>query len=193
MDGATIGSWKAMIRAIKYVFDTEDYKLELKPNKLPIAELVGISDSEFAGDKDTRISVYGYTTYYCGAPVSWKSKSGRSVTLSSTEAEYYASSEATKELVFLTNIIMDMGVKLKLPSTLMVDNVGAIYLANNHTTGQRTKHIDIRAHFIRELIVEGKIKVVFVRSADNDADIMTKNTSEDLFVKHSKKMMRLHN
>ena len=61
--------------------------------------LRGISDSEFAGDRETRKSVYGYVTYYCGAPISWKSKSGDSVTLSSTEAANYASSETAKELL----------------------------------------------------------------------------------------------
>ena len=70
-----------------------------------------------------------------------------------------------------------------------VDNTGAIYLANNFTTGPRTKHIDIRAHFVRELIINGILKVVFVKSEDNDADIFTKNVSEDLFVKHKEKLM----
>jgi hypothetical protein len=114
------------------------------------ATLKGISDSEFAGDRETRKRFYGYVTYYCGALISWKSKSGNSVTLSSTEAEYYASSEAAKELQFIQNLIISMAQKLELPITLHVDNTGAIYLANNYTTGPRTKHIDVRAHFVRE-------------------------------------------
>ena len=65
--------------------------------------------------------------------------------------------------------------------------LGAIYLANNYTTSQRTKHIDIRTHFVREFIEDGILKVIFVKSEDNDADIFTKNTSEELFHKHSKK------
>jgi hypothetical protein len=68
-----------------------------------------------------------------------------------------------------------------------VDNVGAIYLANNYSTSQRTKHIDIRAHFLREYIENGILKVEFIRSEDNDADILTKNTSEELFHLHAKK------
>jgi hypothetical protein len=58
-------------------------------------------------------------------------------------------------------------------------------LANNYATSQRTKHIDIRAHFVREFIEDGIIKVVFVKSEDNDADIFTKNPTEELFKKHS--------
>jgi hypothetical protein len=190
LDGATQAHWKAMIRVIKFVFDTKDYALKLKPKMINRKfELKGVSDSEYAGDRDTRISVYGYVVYFCGAPISWKSKAGKSVTLSSTEAEYYACSETAKELVFVNNLLKSMGINLNSPISLLVDNTGAIYLANNYTTGQRTKHIDIRAHFVRELIVDGIIKVVFVKSEDNDADVMTKNVSEELFLKHSDKLI----
>lgn len=80
-----------------------------------------------------------------------------------------------------------MGIEIELPITIRCDNVGAIYLANNHSTSQRTKHIDIRTHFVREYIEDGIIKIIFIRSEDNDADIFTKNTSEELFNKHSSK------
>jgi uncharacterized protein (DUF488 family) len=73
--------------------------------------------------------------------------------------------------------------------TLRMDNTGAIYLANNQTTGQRTKHIDIRFHHVRNLITDGIIKTKFVRTGDNTTDIFTKNTSETLFVKHSDKLI----
>jgi hypothetical protein len=72
---------------------------------------------------------------------------------------------------------------------LRIDNTGAIYLANNQTTGQRTKHIDIRTHFVRNMILEGIIKTLFVKSEDNTADVFTKNVSEDLFIKHTDKFM----
>ena len=80
-----------------------------------------------------------------------------------------------------------MGIEIELPITIRCDNVGAIYLANNHSTSQRTKHIDIRTHFVREYIEDGIIKIIFITSEDNDADIFTKNTSEELFIKHSSK------
>jgi hypothetical protein len=84
-DGVKPGQWKTMTRLIKYVLDTEDYGLKIKPVKTQeMLTLEGISDSEYAGDTDTRISVYGYIIYFCGAPIVLKSKSGKSVTLSST-------------------------------------------------------------------------------------------------------------
>ena len=161
----------------------------MKPNANDPVQLVAYSDSEYGGDRDTRISVYGYKIYMNGALISWKSKSGKSVTLSSTEAEYFACSEATKELMFVKNVLETMGIRIRLPMIVKVDNTGAIFLANNHTAGQRTKHIDIRTHFIRNYITEVTLKVEFVRTNDNDADINTKNTSEELFQSHTMKFL----
>jgi hypothetical protein len=131
------------------------------------------SDSEFAGDRETRASVYGFVIFVCDAPVSWKSRSTKSVTLSSTEAEYYGASETSKEEIFIKNIIesIDELPRLQLPMTLRMDNTGAIFLADNQTTGQRTKHIDIRVHHFQSLITDGIIKTKFVRTDDDTADI----------------------
>ena len=82
-----------------------------------------------------------------------------------------------------------MGIKVELPIVIKTDNVGAIYLSNNYTTSQRTKHIDVRVHFVRQFIEDGIFKIEFVGSEDNDADIFTKNTSEEIFDKQSKKLV----
>jgi hypothetical protein len=74
--------------------------------------LKGVSDSEYTGDKDTRISVYGYILYFCGAPISWKSNSGKSVTLSSAEAEYIAMSEISRKVIASRNLLESIGVSL---------------------------------------------------------------------------------
>jgi hypothetical protein len=192
-DGATPAHWKAMLRVIKYVIDTKMLALKLKPNysKDKKIYIEAYSDSEFAGDRETRASVYGFVIFVCGAHVSWKSRSNKSVTLSSTEAEYYGASETGKEEIFVKNILesIDELPRLQLTMTLIMDNTGADYLANNQTTGQRTKHIDIGVHHVRNLITDGIIKTKVVRTNDNTADIFTKNTSETLFVKHSDKLI----
>jgi hypothetical protein len=191
LDGATQAHWIAMMRVIKYVFETKNDSLQLKPSlENGLVTIRGVSDSEFAGDRETRKSVYGYVAYFCGAPISWKSKSGQSVTLSSTEAEYYASSETSKELLFIQQLCKSLHLKMKLPMIMNVDNTGAIYLANNYSTGPRTKHIDIRTHYVRELIVNELLRIEFIKTDENDADIFTKNLSEDLFDKHSKRQMK---
>jgi len=191
LDGATQAHWQALMRVIQYTLDTKALALKLQPKMDRKFSLVAYSDSEYAGDRETRASVYGFIVFFCGSPISWKSKSNRSVTLSSTEAEYFACSEAAKELRFIKNIIesMKQDSHLHYPLTLKIDNTGAIFLANNQTTGQRTKNIDIRIHYVRNMITDGIIQTEFVKSEDNGADIFTKNVSENLQNYHINKYM----
>jgi Reverse transcriptase (RNA-dependent DNA polymerase) len=111
-DGATEAHCKELLRAIGYVLKTEQLALKMKPIKNgELFCLQGISDSNYAEDKETRFSVYGYVVYFCGVPIAWKSKSGKSVTLSSTEAECFAISEVAKEILFVKQILECMGVQ----------------------------------------------------------------------------------
>ena len=95
----------------------------------------------------------------------------KSVVLSTTEAEYVAVSEVVKEIKFLYQVLRSMEIKVPLP----LDNVGAIWLANNSSVSERTKHVDLRAHFVRDMIKDQVIETNFVKSAENDSDITTKN------------------
>jgi Reverse transcriptase (RNA-dependent DNA polymerase) len=135
LDGATNAHWKSLIHTIKFVLDTQLYALRLSPfTRNGSLFLHGYSDSEFVGDRDTHKSVFGFITFLCGAPISWKSKACHSVTLSSTEVEYYAGSETAKEMLFIKSILETPGEKdkLHLPMLLCMDNTGAIYLSNGH-------------------------------------------------------------
>ena len=93
------------------------------------------------------------------------------------------------ELVFVKMLIESLGLKVKLPIQVQGDNIGAIFLAGNSTSGQRTRHIDIRYHYVRELVEQGIINISFVKTLENDADVYTKNLSADLFNKHTDKYM----
>ena len=192
MDGATYGNLKSLHRTIKYVIDSRNKCLALIPTRRNTKEweLYGLSDSDYAGDKDNRISVSGYIIYANGALVAWKSRGQKSVTLSSTEAEYVALSELVTEVLFVKMIIESMGMDVKIPIKLRADNIGAIFLAKNTTTSQRTKHIDVRYHFIRELIEDGTLEIEFVKTTENGADVYTKNTSSELFYKHTGEYMK---
>jgi len=156
-------------------------------------ELKAFSDSNYGGDRDSRRSVTGYVIYLLGVPLIWKSKSQRSVALSSTEAEYMAVSEVCADIMFLKQVLEFVGVSIQYPIEVHVDNVGAIFLANNATTGPRTRHIDIRYHYVRDFIEDCVIVVRFVPSGKNDADPYTKNTTEAIFNEHTKKYMMVHN
>ena len=82
-----------------------------------------------------------------------------------------------------------MNIEVELPNTVHVDNVGAIWLSNNCTTSDRTKHIDIRTSFVKEYQEDGKIIIKFVKSEENEADIFTKNTTNVIFSNHQKKLV----
>jgi hypothetical protein len=89
--------------------------------------------------KETRRSVTGYVIFMDGSPISWRSKGQKNVTLSTTEAEYVVLSEATRELKFIHQILMIMGVEVVLPIRVNVDNIGAIFLAKNRTASDRSQ------------------------------------------------------
>jgi hypothetical protein len=111
-------------------------------------------------------------------------KNTETVATSSSEAEYYALSEAAKDIKFIYQILTSIGIQVLLPIVIYVDNVGAIFLEENVTATNRTKHVDIRYHFVREFIYDGFLKIIFVQSKYNSSDIFTKNLSSDLYHYH---------
>ena len=109
--------------------------------------------------------------------------------MSSSEAEYVAMSEAVKEIRFVYYLLVSLGIAVKLPIIVRTDNIGAIFMAENASSGVRTRHIDTRYHFIREHLEDGFIKIIFVRTNDNDADIFTKNVNKETYEKHVEKFL----
>ena len=188
MDAPAPVHLKEMYKMIRHVLSMKRYglKFELRKDVIKWA-LKTLRDSDFASDKETRIIVFGYIIYICGIPIAWSSKGMKSVVLSTTEAEYMALSEVVKELKFIVQLLQTMNIEVELPITVYVDNVGAIWLSNNHTTSDRTKHIDIRTSFVKEYQEDGKIIIKFVKSEENEADIFTKNTTIVIFSNHQKK------
>lgn len=159
--------------------------LKLESKKAYEGEIIGYCDANYASNTDDRKSVSGYAIYYMGALVSWKSKTQQCVTMSSTEAEYVAMSMCVMEMDFVRQVIESMGFEVKLPMKLYVDNVSAIELAKNYSTSGRTKHIDVRFHYIREMIEQGMLELVFVPTNSNTSDIFTKNVSTEKYKSHS--------
>ena len=107
------------------------------------------------------------------------------VVLSTTEVQYVVVSEVAKEIKFLYQMLRSMEVKVPLPLKVHVDNVGTIWLANNSSVSERTKHVDLRANSVKDMIKYQVIEINFVKSSENDSDIMTKNQQgqHDLYPK----------
>ena len=127
MYGASQLQMRELRRVAKFTLDTKILGLHIVTIMYDcIWHLKALSDSDFANDKETRISVYGYIVFFCGVPIAWKSKSMKSVVLSPAEAECAAVSEEVKEIKFL---YQSMGIKVPLPIKIKVDNMGAILVS----------------------------------------------------------------
>ena len=190
MDGASMAQVTEMYRVINFVLVTKTLGLRMVPTfNDGIWKLEALSDSDFANDKNTRYSVYGYITYFCGVLLAWKSKSMKSVVLSTTEVEYVAVSEVVKEIKVLYRMLRSMEIKVPLPIKVQVDNVGAIWLANNSSVSERTKHVDLRANFVIDMIKDQEIEINFVKSAENGSDIMKKNQQRQHYMYAKSKLV----
>ena len=158
MDAPAPAHLKEMYKLIRFMLSTKDYGLKFGLMKdIKKWAQKALSDSDFASDKETRISIFGYIIYFCGIPIAWRSKGIKSIVLSTTEAEYMTLSKVVKELKFIVQLLQTMNVEVELSITVHVDNVGATWLSNNRTTSDRTKHIDIRTSFVKENQEDGKI------------------------------------
>ena len=124
-----------------------------------------------------------------GVPICWRSKAQKTITLSSAEAEWIALSEATKEIIFVLQLFEEMKIKIELPIVVNVDNMGAIFMSKNINTSSRSKHIDVRTKYVNEYVEDGKLKIIYVKTEDNDSDLYTKNLGSELHLKHSSKIV----
>ena len=109
--------------------------------------------------------------------------------MSSLEAEYVALVEAGKEIKFVIQVLESLMIKVELPIVVRVDNIGAIHMSENPSSGNQTKHVDVKYHYVREMVVDEFVKILFVRTDDNHADIFTKNVSADVLQRHRRHMM----
>ena len=185
MDKPNRSHYKEMTRVIKHVLDTRFKGLKIAPLLVELVwTLVVFSDSDWATDKNDRKSVSGYMIFLNGVLICWRSKGQSTVSLSSSEAEWYACSEAVKEIPFIVQILQFLGITVEVPIKVKVDNIGAIHMSSNTATSSRTRHVDTRTFFVKDFQNEGVIKVEFVRSEDNVSDIATKNVTGELHDKH---------
>jgi hypothetical protein len=169
---------KAGKRVLQYLKGTEMYSITLGgPQYIPNwIDIRLYTDSDYAGDRHTYRSTSGYVVFMAGGPVSWQSKRQSVVAQSSTEAEYIAMSELTKEgtwIRYLLKGVQYRGQDLD-PLTLSGDNQGALALAENPTFHRGSKHIAVRYHFIRQEVQKGRLQLAYVPTDRMPADGLTK-------------------
>lgn len=162
-------------RMLRYLKHTIEYGLQYRRDHKDV-ELVGFTDANWGGDKD-RKSTTGYIFIFAGAAISWNSRRQPTVALSTAEAEYMALSAAVQHALFLRNLLKELGFEQKKPTKIYVDNQAAMELANNGMTTQRTKHIDIKHHFVRDRIERREVTLEYISSQQMLADCLTKPVS----------------
>jgi hypothetical protein len=114
-------------------------------------------------------------------PIEWRSRSQKVTALSSAEAEFYACGEAVKEIPFVAQILLFLELYIETPVQVWIDTVGAIFMSENQTSSQRTRHMDCRWWFVSGLLEQGLIKIDFVKTKDNVSDIGTKNVNKETY------------
>lgn len=181
MEAPTVTHLKAAKRILRYLKGTVDYGLFYSSSEE--FQLIGYSDSDFAGDLDDRKSTTGFVFFMGSNAISWSSKKQAIVTLSSCEAEYVAVTACACHAIWLRRMLKEIGLPEHRASRIFVDNRSAQALARNPVFHDRSKHIDTRYHFIRECITKKEIELEYVKSVDQVADIFTKPLKVEVFEK----------
>ena len=162
--------WEAVKWILRYLKGTSHHCLCFGNNEIM---LEGFADADMAGDVNTRKSTTGYVYTFAGAAVSWVSKLQKVVALSTTEAEYIAATEVCKEMLWMQRFLGELGIKQD-KYVLHCDSQSAIHLAKNPAFHSKTKHIDLRYHWIRQVLEEGKLQLEKIHTDENPADMFTK-------------------
>ena len=162
--------WGVAKGVLRYLAGKPDFGITFRGSD---TTLIGLCDSDYAADPDTRRSTTGYVFTFNGGAITWSSKRQPTIAASTTEAEYMAAAAAVKEALWLRKLMralkIDTGV-----INICSDNQGAIKLLRNPISSLRSKHIDVMHHFARERVVRGEVAFSFVPSASNIADALTK-------------------
>lgn len=166
----SIANWNGIMRVLRYLQGTASFAQHYGPSSTP---LQGYSDSDYAAASDCKC-VSGYIFTLNGGAITWNSQKQRTIVTSTTEAEYIGLCNAGKEAIFLAQLLESLGAAAQLPITIYGDNNGALALTTNPEFHSRTKHIDIRYHYIRQLIQDGRITTRYISTDAMAADCLTK-------------------
>ena len=179
---------RALDRTFKYLRGTRDWELVFQRGIPNGNVLNGYVDADWASDVNDRKSTSGFVFMLAGGAVCWSSKKQASVALSSTEAEYIAAAHATKEVVWLRRLLSELGQAIDVPTHLHIDNQSAIAIARNPEFHDRTKHIDVRYHFLQQKVDSKEILLAYLPTNDQIADALTKGLPRAKHERFSKEM-----
>jgi hypothetical protein len=169
----------ALKRILRYVQGTIHFGLHLSPS--PITKLISYTDADWGGCPDTRRSTSGYCVFLGDNLISWSSKRQPTLSRSSAEAEYRGVANVVSESCWIRNLLLELHFPIPQATLVYCDNVSAIYLSGNPVQHQRTKHIEMDIHFVREKVARGQARVLHVPSRHRIANIFPKGLPHILF------------
>ncbi|KAK4699290.1 hypothetical protein P7C70_g6971, partial [Phenoliferia sp. Uapishka_3] len=169
-----VAHWTAVKRIFRYLAGTPHYGLLYSKSDDSIGVFDAFSDADHAGDHDSRKSTSGFVVRMAGTAISWLSRLQKSVSISTTEAEYMGLSACAMEVVWLRALFSELGFRQPDTTLIRGDNMGSISLAKHPTAHQRTKHIAIHYHFTRDKVSTKEVILKWIPTADMVADVMTK-------------------
>ncbi|GKD57455.1 gag/pol polyprotein, partial [Tanacetum coccineum] len=188
MHASTENHWSAVKRILCYLHGTVEHGMLIRrssgstlqafTNVLwkgnPDTSLKAFLDADWVGDSDDRRSTREFAIYLGSNLISWTSRKQRTISRSSTEAEYKAFADTVAELTWLQAPLNELGIRSSSTPILWCDNLGATYLSANPIFHARTKHVKIDYHFVREKVAQGDLRVQHISTHDQIADIFTK-------------------
>lgn len=172
LDCYSYSHWNAAVHLVRYLKGTRNLQLVLGGTN-PI-QLTGFTDSDWANCLDTRRSVGGYAFTLGSGIISWTAKKQKTVASSSCEAEYTAAFECCKEAIWLRTLLACINLPEAKSTVILCDNNAAINLSEDPSLHQRVKHIDIKYHFLRERVHANEVRLAYVNTKNNPADLFTK-------------------
>jgi len=184
--------WKACKRILRYLNGTKKSGLIFHGNNSKEFTIKAYSDADWAGDTTDRKSTTGFVITINDSVVSWLSKKQSTVALSTAEAEYMAISATIQEVMWIYQLLEELKLPVKRPIELLCDNRAAISISSNDVNHSRTKHIDIRHHYIRDMIKKEYVKVSWIDTNKQLADILTKSLNKNQFNKFKTELMNVN-
>ena len=181
--------WSAVKWILRYLKGTLDTGLKFGECTEDQVKAEGYVDSDYAGSIDTRKSLSGYLFTVCQGTVSWKANLQTVVALSTAEAEYMAITEAVKEAIWLKGFVTELGFEQQ-QVVVHCDSQSAIHLSKHQVFHEKSKHIDVKLHFVRDVVSQGGVKIQKISTEENPADMMTKTVPSSKF-NHCLKLVKI--
>jgi hypothetical protein len=179
----TTGNWTAVKNIFRYLKGTKDLALRMRKEDSKTVTMTSYSDADWAGCQDTRRSTSGVVVKIGESIVIWRSVKQKYVAQSTLEAEYVAGSLLAREVEWTRHLLAELGEEQVAETEMFIDNKGAIDFGVNEKVSSRTKHIDLRRHYLKDLVENKVVRMTYVRTEDQIADILTKPLPRERFEK----------